>query len=282
MSVNPIIFNLTTLNLRSSEGGLILLSILPRSITVLLLLLLYMKVSDPSSSSLKLLYFIDGSSIFVPFSISSLSLALLNIMVNLSYIWFATSSSMSCPVTSAKFNASSLAASSRLLLYLILKSHASLHTLHWIILKCNVLWNVCTFSLPILVHEVVHRLGCWILTNICPVTGWYFHHWNLHFPLQMPLSWSACIHGFLPAIFISVQVIQLICVSGNRLFVLLLPDVGFSVHVVLPCFDFHWHLYSTLVLERKILCLFDLKVIIVWFYREVRCFDGNNLKLCYS
>ena len=82
MSVNPITFNLATLNLRSSEGGFILLLILPRSITVLL----YLKVSDPSSASLKLSYFIVGYSIGVPLLIPSLSLALLKIMVNLSYI----------------------------------------------------------------------------------------------------------------------------------------------------------------------------------------------------
>ena len=55
---------------------------LPRSITVLL----YTKVSDPSSASLKLLYLIVGYSIGVPLLIPSLSLALLNILVNLSYI----------------------------------------------------------------------------------------------------------------------------------------------------------------------------------------------------
>ena len=59
------------LNLQSSEGDFILLLILPRSMTVLL----YLKVSDPLSASLKLSYFIVGSSIGVPLLIPSLSLA---------------------------------------------------------------------------------------------------------------------------------------------------------------------------------------------------------------
>ena len=82
MFVKPINFNLATPNLHISQGAFSLSLILPRSITVLL----YTKVSAPSSAILKLSYFLRGYNISVPLCIPNLIISFFNIMVNLSYI----------------------------------------------------------------------------------------------------------------------------------------------------------------------------------------------------